>query len=161
VKKIAVVVAVVLFAAVPATCFVWQSIWRGRTTYCSADIEVLAEGIHHDGFTLVFRPPCETLYYCPGVVFGKQGPSIQFERPAKRTSTTRHYEYVRSPIGRTAQVDIKAKSQKDGSLSVTFPFLDGKWEKGDLIVLSDSAVNRRHQYENLGVGQSKVIKANH
>ena len=145
-KKSVAVIAVVLVVAVSAVCFVWHSIRQSQDMYCAADVKVVAEGID-DGFTLVVQPPSEPTYYCPGVRFVRRGPSVCFERPAGPKSTTYHYEYVRSPLGRTEKVDFQAKPRKDGSLAITFPFLDGKWEKGDRVVEFDSKGSRRGSFE--------------
>jgi hypothetical protein len=160
-KKIAVVVAIVLIAVVPATLFVWHFIQQRQATYGSADITILAYGLETPGLTVTFQPPNETAYFCPGVRFGTHGPSVRFERPGGRDSTTYYYEYVRSPVGRTEQVDIKAESKKDGSLSITFPFFDGKWEKGDRVAWFDPKGNRCGSFECSGPEQSKSIRANH
>jgi hypothetical protein len=132
---------VVLFAvSVSAIVFVWYCIRQRNCTYRPADVKVLAQGIDDTGFTMIVQPPCDSGYYCPGVRFGRHGPSIRFERPSGHASVIHHYEYeyVRLPIGSVEKVDIPATARKDGSLAISFPFLDGKWEKGDRILLFNS-----------------------
>ena len=70
-----------------------------------------------------------------------------------------HYEFVRSSVGRTAQVDIQAKTNKDGTLSITFPSPYGEWEEKDRITLFDFEGNL-HARIVLGPKQPKAIKAN-
>jgi hypothetical protein len=149
-KKLAAVIAIVLVVAVPATVFVCNVIRHARGTYDEDDVKIVAEGTDL-GFTLVIQPPDETMYYCPGVRFVARGPSLRFERPTGSKSTTYYYEYVRSPLGRSDKVDIEAKPRRDGSLSITFPFLDGKWEKGDRIERFDSYGIRHGSTECLGL----------
>lgn len=159
-RKIATVIVVGLVVVLPAILFDWHSIWHKQATYRLADIKVLAEGIDDSGFTLVIKPPSETMYYCPGVQFGTQGQSIQFERPTLSRSITHHFEFVRAPVGQIEKVNIQAKLRKDGSLAITFPFLDGRWEKGDRIEWFDPNGNRRGSFECLGQEQSKATDMN-
>jgi hypothetical protein len=108
------------------------------TVYAPDKIVVRAEGLHEDGLTLHFRPPSEVGYCCPGVRFRHEGSAI-------------HYEYVRSRVGENVPVDIAVKNEQNGDLSVTFPFLGGKWEKGDRIELIDSRGKSHGEWRCLGV----------
>jgi hypothetical protein len=137
-RRIALATVALLVVAASAIACVWYSVRQKSYTYPALDVTVLAQGTDDSGFTMIVQPPGETMYYCPGVRFGKQGPSIRFERPIGRVSKTYQYEYVRSPVGSVETVDIRAKPRKDGSLAITFPFLDGEWGKGDRILLFGS-----------------------
>ena len=129
-KKILVIgSAVVIVLAVTA----FFTLGEG-TTYHPADVKVLAEGICDHGITLTFRPPPESLFFCPGVTYKAKGHVIQ-------------YTYVRSQVDDDGACDIKAKRQNDGSLSVTFPF-PNKWKTGDKVELIDSTGESLGQWEN-------------
>ncbi len=110
----------------------------GQTTYEPNDVKVLGEGVSDQGITLKFRPPLESAYHCPGVTYTVERSAIRFS-------------YVRSPINGTASIDIKVKQEKDGSLSVTFPFPNNKWEKGDTVELVDSNGKGRGKWTNEGI----------
>ena len=110
----------------------------GQTIYEPNSVKVLGEGVSDQGITLKFRPPPESAYHCPGVTYSVERSVIRFS-------------YVRSPINGTASVDIRAKQEKDGGLSVTFPFPNNKWEKGDTVELIDSNGKGRGKWTNLGI----------
>jgi hypothetical protein len=120
---------------------------QDRATYPPKDVEIVSERAGGEGITITFRPKAESIFDCPGVRFATHGPSIEFEQASRHRTSVIHYEYVRSQIRQNEPVDIKAKYVKDGSLSVTFPYPGGRWEKGDRIVLFDSSGNRRTQID--------------
>jgi hypothetical protein len=159
VTKVAASIAVVFLAVLVAGFFIFRAIRQDRAVYAPDDIEILASGTDAKGYTLIIREPTEAGYCCPGVRFGSYGAAIRFDRPAEDRSTTCHYEYVRSAIGRVEHVDIEAVSRKNGSLSITFPYLDGRWEKGDRIVEFDPEGNKRGSCECLGVPEPKSTDA--
>jgi hypothetical protein len=132
--KIIMMIGFVVVLGIVMTRFVLQ---REHSTYHPEQVERVREGIYDYGIVLTFRPPNESEFFCPGVICKRQGYRIQ-------------YTYVRSPIGVEAPVDIKARQNEDGSLSVTFPFPDNKWEKGDRIELIDSTGRSHGHWENPG-----------
>jgi hypothetical protein len=151
-RRVALATVVLFVVAVSAVVFVWYSTRQRSYSYRPAAVEVLAQGIDDHGFTMIVQPPNDSGYYCPGVRFGGQGPSIRFERPSGRASIIHHYgyEYVRLPVGSVEKVDIPAIPRKDGGLAITFSFPDGKWEKGDRILLFTSDGGPCGSFECMG-----------
>lgn len=112
-----------------------------KSVYHPDNVTIVAEGLRNDGLTLHFKTPEESAYFCPGVKYEREGQVIQ-------------YAFVRSPVGRDTPVDLKAKRESNGILSVIFPFPEGKWEAGDRIELIDSAGRSHGSWTNTD-GQRK------
>jgi hypothetical protein len=115
-----------VMVAISVLAFVFVLLLRqDPTVYATDRVKVVAVGLNDDGLRLHFRPPSEVGYHCPGVRFRREGSSI-------------HYEYVRSQVDKNVTVDSLVVTDQQGDLCVTFPYLDGKWEKGDHVELIDS-----------------------
>jgi len=115
-----------VIVAISVLAFVFVLLLRqDPTVYATDRVKVAAVGLNDDGLRLHFRPPNEVGYHCPGVLFRREGSSI-------------HYEYVRSRVDENVTVDSQVVTDQQGDLCVTFPYLGGKWEKGDHVELIDS-----------------------
>ena len=81
-----------------------------KTVYNPKDIKIVSEGVTETGLKLTFRPMAESMYYCPGVIYEQKGSQIYFK-------------YVRCNIKqKDADIHLRAVPEKNGNLSVTFPF---------------------------------------
>jgi len=92
-----------------------------RSEYRSDEIRIVSEGYTVDGIALGFVAPPEPLYHCPGLHLKYDGEKV-------------HFTFVRSRIGESRPVDIKAESRNEGAIAI-IPFPPDS----DSIELIDSA----------------------
>jgi len=101
--------------------------------YSPKDVKIISEGITDKGLELTFLPMAESVYYCPGVIYEQKGSQVYFKFVRRNRNK------------KDADIHLSATQEKDGSLSVTFPFPKdqerielinslgkslGEWERG-------------------------------
>lgn len=95
-------------------------------TYPPERFEVISEGITAKGdIKLTVRVDTDSLYYCPGALVERDGGNFVFT-------------LVRAGIEEHPYVDIEAQSNKDGTISLSFPGKFSSLSLEDNIQLTDA-----------------------
>lgn len=68
--------------------------------YDPSQVKIVSEGLTANGIKLTFRPLKETMFYCPGVLYQRQGDQI-------------HFNFIKREINaKDLDVHISAKREK-------------------------------------------------